>query len=67
MDIRYFWYILWLIHGRMLQPLDYCANSTRLTLGLVDVYYFLGGLVASSAINTPYPYIFLTQSSPQAL
>jgi hypothetical protein len=48
---------------RTLQPLDRCVNNTRRMLGLLDVHYFSGELVAPSTINTPTPFI-LTRPFP---
>ena len=45
----------WIINGCMLQPLDHCINSTRRTLGLPDVCYFSGELVAPLIYKYPLP------------
>jgi hypothetical protein len=43
-----------------MQPLDYCVNSTRRTLGLADVHCFSGELVEPLSYKYLLPFFILT-------
>ena len=61
------WYNLWLILGCTMHPLDRSVNSTKHTLGFMDVCYFFGGLVEPLSYKYPLPLQFShALSSPQA-